>query len=106
MQAITKLSEIQLRKLGEKFTSLVEEKHQWQWRNDVMDLINHMKAFNPNWSNQDLYDRVGETFIDWDAQALKDNRDWYESFSEITAQAALTVDETSQLLTYLEGDSN
>ena len=66
--ATTRLSEQQLKELANKFETKLQEKHFWCWRKDVLSQIEIVLNFNPNWSNADLYDRVGNSFIDWVAQ--------------------------------------
>ena len=59
-----------------------------------------MLNFNPNWTNADIYDRVGNSFIDWVAQGSKDYRDWQESLSEVAKEAHLTKQQKAQLIDY------
>ena len=101
MQAgTTRLSEQRLKELANKFETKVQEKHFWCWRKDVLSQIEIMKKFNPNWSNADIYDRVGNSFIDWVAQGSKDYRDWQESLSEVAKEAHLTLEQKAQLIDY------
>jgi len=98
------LTDNELRKFSEEFDLLVKQKHYWVWRQDVMDLINLMLELLPNLSNQEIYDRVGETFVDWDTQAIKDDKDWHEALDEIASDRDLLPHEKQQLKNYLSCD--
>ena len=101
--AIKRLSEQSLRKLGYLFDKRVKAKHRWHWKLDVLDLILMMQTFNPHWSNQDIYERVGETFVDWETQEVSDERDWEQSLTEVAQSANLNPIEIAQLRSYLTG---
>ncbi len=104
MQLITsKLNETQLRKLGKEFERILNAKHKYIWRDDVLDLIQYMHNFNPHWSNHDIYDRLGGTFVDWSAQEIKDNRDWEETFEEVAKIAQLDSQETMEFRGFMTG---
>ncbi len=103
--ATTRLSEQQLKELANKFETKLQEKHFWCWRKDVLSQIKIMKKFNPNWTNADIYDRVGNSFVDYYAQEEKDNLDWQQSWSELVTEANLTQEQKAQLTNYFNGDT-
>jgi len=94
----------ELKELGDKFDAIVVQKHYWVWRKDVINLIDYMKKHLPNPTNQEIYDRVGETFVDWDAQAIKDDKDWHEALDKIAGDRNLLPHEKQQLQDYLSCD--
>ncbi len=101
---ISRLNDTQLSQLGEEFDRILNAKHAYIWRDDVLDLIQYMRDFNPQWTNYDIYDRVGDTFVDQIAQAIQDNFDWEETLEEIAITHALNYQQKIQFKQFLNCD--
>lgn len=98
-----RLNESQLRRLSEEHDRLIDSKHRWCWKEEVLPLINFMRQFNPLWSDNDLFERVGDTYIDWLSQEFADEVDWDTSFEEIIKKYQLNQNQINQLKLFLTG---
>jgi len=91
----------ELKELSNQFHAILAQKHYWIWRKDVTNLIDYLKNNLPNPTNQEIYDRVGQSFVDWKAQTIKDNKDWDEALDKIASDRDLLPHEKQQLKDYI-----
>ena len=92
-----------MRYLSEEHDRLVEAKHRWCWKKELLDQINFMQDFNPQWTDQDIFERVGGSYVDSQSQESADEVDWDQSFDEIVAKYQLSQGQKNQLKFFLLG---
>ena len=98
-----RLTESQLRKLSEEHDQLVEAKHRWCWKQELLSLINSMRIKFPQWTDKDIFERVGGSYVDWQSQEFADEVDWDISLNEITEKYQLNTSQRDQLKFFLMG---
>ena len=97
--------QLDLEKLAAQFTESLRQKHQWQWKEHLLPTIEKLKQEFPEFDDDDIADRVGDNFIDWQAQGIQDNKDWEANFQEIAKESGLNEQQKAEFRAYLTGDS-
>ena len=95
--------QLDLENLTAQFTESLRRKHQWQWKEHLLPTIEEVKKEFPDFDNHDIGDRVGDSFIDWEAQEIKDKKDWEEALQKVAQEAGLNEQEKAEFRNFLTG---
>ncbi len=99
-----RLTQEKLSTLGQEFVLLVQSIHRFCWKEECSNLIKIMENFNPDWDDKDIFERVGNSWIDWEMQEAQDNKDWKIAFNTIAQNNQLNRQQLQQFRKYIEED--
>ena len=96
--------QLDLENLTAQFTESLRRKHQWQWKEHLLPTIEKVKKEFPEFDDDDIADRVGDNFIDWEAQEIQDDKDWEEAFQEVVTEASLNEQQKAEFRNFLTNE--
>ena len=97
--------QLDLEKLAAQFTESLRRKHQWQWKEHLLPTIEKVKKEFPEFDDDDIAARVGDNFINWEAQEIQDDKDWEEAFQEVAKESGLNEQQKAEFKAYLTGET-